>query len=79
MKGLEFDVVVHLAGEQIVPNYVALKLTEANRPILLTISRTKKQVDALRRMFEGIERKRPESLRNAAHGTAFCDTISAVG
>lgn len=53
MKELEFDVVIHLAGEQIVPNYMALKLTEANRHILLTTSRTKKQVDALRRMFEG--------------------------
>lgn len=53
MKELEFDVVIHLAGEQIVPNYMALKLTEANRHILLTTSRTKKQVDSLRRMFDG--------------------------
>ena len=55
MKELKFDVVVHLAGEQIVPNYMALKLSEAGQHIILTTSRTKKQIDSLRRMFKDKE------------------------
>ena len=43
MKELQFDVVIHLAGEQAVPNYMAVKLSEASKHILLTTTKTKQQ------------------------------------
>ena len=53
MEQLKFDIVIHLAGEQIVPNYMALKLAEADRHFVLVTSGTKNQFDRLKRMFAG--------------------------
>ena len=47
MKELQFDVVIHLAGEQAVPNYMAVKLSESDQHILLTTSKTKQQYKLL--------------------------------
>ncbi len=49
MKELEFDVVFHLAGEQICPNYMAIKLCDAKKHILITTSKTKNQYDRLKK------------------------------
>ncbi len=43
MQELQFDAVIHLAGEQTVPNYMAVKLSEAPLHILLTTTKTKPQ------------------------------------
>ena len=51
MEQLKFDIVIHLAGEQIVPNYMALKLAEADRHFVLVTSGTKNQFERLKRMF----------------------------
>lgn len=56
MKELEFDVVVHLAGEQTVPNYMGVKLSEAKRHILLVTRKTEKQGEMLSKMFPARER-----------------------
>lgn len=47
MKELQFDVIIHLAGEQAVPNYMAVKLSDAWRHILLTTTRTNQQYSLL--------------------------------
>ena len=51
MEQLRFDAVIHLAGEQLVPNYMAIKLSEANTHVLLTTTRTKPQFERLRSVF----------------------------
>ena len=43
MKELQFDAVVHLVGEQAVPNYMAVKLSEAPQHFLLTTTKTEPQ------------------------------------
>ena len=43
MKELQFDVVVHLVGEQAVPKYMAVNLSESPQHILLTTTKTKPQ------------------------------------
>jgi len=48
---LKFDVVLHLAGEQSVPNYMAVRLSEAERHILITTEQTRQQLDVLACMF----------------------------
>ena len=53
MKELQFDIVIHLAGEQSVPNYMGMKLSEAKEHVLLTTTRTRKQHDVLSMMFAG--------------------------
>ena len=40
MERLKFDIVFHLAGEQVIPNYMAMKLSEAPKHVLLTTART---------------------------------------
>lgn len=44
---LKFDLVLHLAGEQILPNYMGIKLCQAPRHILLTTQKTKKHAEYL--------------------------------
>ena len=50
MEELRFDVVIHLAGEQAVPNYMAVKLSEAGQHVLLTTLKTKQQYVLLSRI-----------------------------
>ncbi len=56
MKELQFDVVIHLAGEQAVPNYMAVKLSEAGLHILLTTTKTKRQYKLLSDICSSKER-----------------------
>lgn len=56
MEELKFDVVLHLAGEQAVPNYMAVKLSAAQQHILLTTKKTKAQYQLLAQMFTSEER-----------------------
>ena len=51
MTELKYDVVVHLVGEQLVPNYMAIKLSEAPVHILLATERTRLFHDKLQRAF----------------------------
>lgn len=51
MKELQFDIVIHLAGEQSVPNYMGIKLSAAREHILLTTTKTENQYEVLSRMF----------------------------
>lgn len=60
MKELQFDVVIHLAGEQSVPNYMAVKLSESPRHILLTTTKTKQQY----RLLEGISSTKERQIRH---------------
>lgn len=57
MNELSFDVVIHLAGEQTVPNYMAVKLSEAGRHILLTTTKTKPQYKLLSKICLSRERE----------------------
>lgn len=50
MNELQFDIVIHLVGEQAVPNYMALKLSESPRHILLATTKTKRQFELLSRV-----------------------------
>ena len=52
MKELEFDVVMHLVGGQTIPNYMAVKLSEARRHVLVVTDETSRQFDILRRAFK---------------------------
>ena len=56
MKELQFDAVIHLAGEQAVPNYMAIKLSEAGQHIVLTTTKTKQQYDLLSGICSSKER-----------------------
>ena len=56
MKELQFDVVVHLAGEQAVPNYMAVKLSEVSQHILLTTTKTKLQYALLSMVYASKDR-----------------------
>ncbi len=47
MEELKFDTVFHLAGEQIIPNYMALKLMDSPHNILVTTNRTSGQYKRL--------------------------------
>ncbi len=49
MKELEFDVVFHLAGGQIIPNYMAVKLCSANKHILVKTKQTSKACSHLKK------------------------------
>lgn len=60
MKELQFDVVIHLAGEQAVPNYMAVKLSEAGEHILLTTTKTKQQY----KLLSGICSSKERALRH---------------
>jgi len=51
MKELKFDVVIHLAGEQSVPNYMAVKLSDAEQHVLVTTAQTRQQQEILAHMF----------------------------
>ena len=57
MNELSFDVVIHLAGEQTVPNYMAVKLSEAGRHVLLTTTKTKQQYKLLSKICSSRERE----------------------
>ncbi|MFO7535394.1 MAG: DUF1887 family CARF protein [Kiritimatiellia bacterium] len=49
MKELAFDIVLHLAGEQILPNYMAIRLCECPQHIIVTTEQTYSQVDRLKK------------------------------
>ncbi|MDO5319905.1 MAG: DUF1887 family CARF protein [bacterium] len=55
MTELKYDVVIHLIGEQLVPNYMAIKLSEASTHILMTTTRTKIFYEKLKRIFSSRE------------------------
>ena len=57
MNELSFDYVIHLAGEQTVPNYMAVKLSEAGQHILLTTTKTKQQYKLLSKICSSRERE----------------------
>ena len=51
MNDLTFDYVFHLAGEQILPNYMAVKLCESPNHFLLVSDKTKDQIPRLQAEF----------------------------
>lgn len=51
MTDLTFDLILHLAGEQILPNYMAMKLCPAQQHICVATGKTLKQVPLLQREF----------------------------
>ncbi len=78
MEQLRFDTVVHLAGEQAVPNYMAIKLSEAHTHILLTTKETKLQFNRLRSVFsDGRELRHVEVPATDYSGVRAC--LSAIG
>jgi hypothetical protein len=47
MTELTFDLVLHLAGEQIIPNYMAMKLCESPEHLCVVTQQTNVQVPLL--------------------------------
>lgn len=50
----QFDVVLHLIGEQNIPNYIAIKHLDAEKHILLATNRTKTIAERLCRVLQGV-------------------------
>lgn len=48
MKELAFDVVLHLAGEQILPNYMAIRLCECHHHIIVITEQTSNHINLLK-------------------------------
>ena len=78
MNELKFDVVLHLAGEQAVPNYMAVKLSEAQQHILLTTKKTKAQYKLLAQMFPSEERLIRHVEVEATDYAAIRTTVSGI-
>ena len=78
MNELKFDVVLHLAGEQAVPNYMAVKLSEAQQHILLTTKKTKTHYKLLAQMFPSEERLIRHVEVEATDYAAIRTTVSGI-
>lgn len=51
---VQFDVALHLIGEQNIPNYIAIKHLEATKHILLATSKTQRTAERLSRVLQNV-------------------------
>ena len=56
----EFDLTIHLAGEQSIPNYMGIRMIKAPRHLLVVTSRTKKQTEILKKVLAEFTTDCPE-------------------
>lgn len=75
MEELKFDTVIHLAGEQTIPNCMAMKLTECSCHVFLTTAKTKRTVGLIRNFFGNAD-VRIEEFPFPADG--FSEMVKAV-
>jgi len=78
MVELKFDVVLHLVGEQAVPNYMAVKLSEAPQHILLTTVKTEQQYKLLSAVCSSMERSIRHVEVPATDYTGIRDALSKI-
>lgn len=51
MNELKFDTVIHLTGEQVIPNCMAIKLSDCQHHVFLATSKTKRTIQLLKNFF----------------------------
>lgn len=74
-NALEFDLVIHLAGEQSIPNYMGMRILKAPQHLLVVTEKTKRQETVLRNVLAEFVPECPE-VRSVVVPSAEADEIA---